>query len=89
VEEGLQVVNVGRDQEVWWSQTDFKPIGHRDILIAVKALARVFIDLHVDAESGRVEIEHDCLLLEPETAVGTAHHSIDVLVDGLLHVDLR
>lgn len=40
--------------------------------------------LHVDAEIGRVEVEHNSLLFKPESLMGLRDNIVDVLVNGLL-----
>ena len=45
------------------------------------------IDLHTDAHL-RVKVKQDCLVFEPQSLMCIFDHAIDVLVDGLLNVDV-
>ena len=50
------------------------------MLITVNTIVWLFIDGHVHCESGRIEIEHDGLLLEAEARQSTSDHFVDIVV---------
>lgn len=59
------------------------------MLIAQKALRGIFIDLHMDAESRGVVVNHDLLLSEPKAKSGCTYDVVNVAIDGLLQVNVR
>ena len=60
---------------------DFEPFGAGGVLVAVAV--GVFGYLHVDAEIGGVEVEHNSLFFKPESLMGLRDNIVDVLVNGL------
>jgi len=89
VKECHQVVAVGGGEHVRRPQAHFEPGGHRvHFKSAHFSKVNVFFDLHVDAESGGVEVKHDGLLFESEAVGSGTHYLLEVLVNGLFNEDV-
>ena len=87
VEESRQFVNVGTLHKIGWAKRHIEPLGHGQLLVAIDAIVRFFVDCHVHTERGRVEVEHHELLSEAEPTQGPMDHILNVVVQGLLDVE--
>lgn len=89
VEESQKIVHVVSLHEIRSLQRKVEPTGHSDRFVTANVWAffwEVFLNLHVDLVSVRVEVEHDRLLEESVLVVNPGGDFVQVLVDRLLKV---
>lgn len=87
MEESLKLVYAWTLHEIWWVKTHAEPGRHSKLLVTKYSIVLFFVNRHVHAEGGRVEVEHDGLFLKTESAQGSCDHLVDVVVQGLLNIN--
>lgn len=75
--------------KVGWAKFDSKPGGHWQMPVTKKPLFLALINLHVNGESSRIEVNHDLLFWEAESISGRTYDVRDVVVYRLFQINFR